>query len=65
MEQTNKQRNKQKNRKRELKNMTAATIITTKNTQTYTQSRASYSLYHIFKKRYYLANDKLNKVEGI
>ena len=45
--------------------MTAATIITTKNTQTYTQSRASYSLYHIFKKRYYLANDKLNKVEGI
>ena len=45
---------KHKNRKTKL-TIAATTIITTRNTQTYTQSQASYSLQHILHRRYYLS----------
>ena len=39
----------------ELKNITAARLIASTNTQTYKESQTSYSLYHILHRRYYLA----------
>ena len=63
-QQKHRQLNKQQNsRKSRIKDVTPATIIATANTQTYTQSQASYFLYHNFQRRRYLAMAQMTSIK--